>query len=122
MRAGYCVIGTSRSTKRDEVRDGIRMIACDVTSDESVAAGSLEFLTCIKRQRPEIKRTIRVPALKCGRPYPGARLSGARDWAICFPLAMFTTSFANWFRSRGRLAILHYPVPSGPTQWLWISN
>jgi short-subunit dehydrogenase len=37
MRAGYRVIGTSRSAKRDEVRDGIRMIACDVTSDESVA-------------------------------------------------------------------------------------
>jgi NAD(P)-dependent dehydrogenase (short-subunit alcohol dehydrogenase family) len=26
MRAGYRVIGTSRSAKRDEVRDGIRMI------------------------------------------------------------------------------------------------
>jgi short-subunit dehydrogenase len=32
------VIGTSRTAKPDEVRDGIRMIACDVTSDESVAA------------------------------------------------------------------------------------
>jgi short-subunit dehydrogenase len=38
LRAGYRVIGTSRSAKRDEVRDGIPMIACDVTSDESVAA------------------------------------------------------------------------------------
>lgn len=38
MKAGYRVIGTSRSAKRDEVRDGIRMIACDVTSNESVAA------------------------------------------------------------------------------------
>lgn len=37
-KAGYRVIGTSRSAKPDEVRDGIRMIACDVTSDESVAA------------------------------------------------------------------------------------
>lgn len=37
MKAGYRVIGTSRSAKRDEMRDGIRMIACDVTSDESVA-------------------------------------------------------------------------------------
>lgn len=37
VSAGYRVIGTSRSAKRDEVRDGIRMIACDVTSDESVA-------------------------------------------------------------------------------------
>jgi short-subunit dehydrogenase len=36
--AGYRVIGTSRTAKPDEVRDGIRMIACDVTSDESVAA------------------------------------------------------------------------------------
>lgn len=38
LKAGYRVIGTSRSAKPDEVRDGIRMIACDVTSDESVAA------------------------------------------------------------------------------------
>jgi NAD(P)-dependent dehydrogenase (short-subunit alcohol dehydrogenase family) len=36
MKAGYRVIGTSRSAKPDEVRDGIRMIACDVTSDRSV--------------------------------------------------------------------------------------
>lgn len=36
IKAGYSVIGTSRSAKRDEVRDGIRMIACDVTSDASV--------------------------------------------------------------------------------------
>ena len=35
--AGYRVIGTSRKALPDEVRDGIRMIACDVTSDESVA-------------------------------------------------------------------------------------
>jgi short-subunit dehydrogenase len=38
MKTGYRVIGTSRSAKRDEVRDGIPMIACDVTSDASVAA------------------------------------------------------------------------------------
>ena len=38
MKAGYQVIGTSRTAKGDEVRDGIRMIACDVTSDGSVAA------------------------------------------------------------------------------------
>lgn len=38
IKAGYRVIGTSRSAKPDEVRDGIRMIACDVTSDDSVAA------------------------------------------------------------------------------------
>jgi NAD(P)-dependent dehydrogenase (short-subunit alcohol dehydrogenase family) len=36
IKAGYSFVGTSRSTKRDEVRDGIRMIACDVTSDASV--------------------------------------------------------------------------------------
>jgi short-subunit dehydrogenase len=35
--AGYCVIGTSRRADLDAVRDGIRMIPCDVTSDESVA-------------------------------------------------------------------------------------
>jgi short-subunit dehydrogenase len=37
-KAGYRVIGTSRSAKPDEVRNGIRMIACDVTNDASVAA------------------------------------------------------------------------------------
>ena len=36
--AGYRVIGTSRTARLDEVRDGIRLIACDVTSEESVAA------------------------------------------------------------------------------------
>jgi short-subunit dehydrogenase len=36
-KAGYRVIGTSRSAKPGEFREGIRMIACDVTSDESVA-------------------------------------------------------------------------------------
>lgn len=36
--AGYRVIGTSRTAMPDEVRDGIRLIACDVTSDVSVAA------------------------------------------------------------------------------------
>ena len=38
MNAGYRVIGTIRNAKPNEVRDGIRMIACDVTADESVAA------------------------------------------------------------------------------------
>lgn len=37
-RAGYRVIGTSRKAAPGEVCDGIRMIACDVTSDASVAA------------------------------------------------------------------------------------
>ena len=36
--AGYRVIGSSRTASLDEVRDGIRLIACDVTSEESVAA------------------------------------------------------------------------------------
>ncbi|CAN7665219.1 oxidoreductase [Pararhizobium sp. LjRoot238] len=35
--AGYRVIGTSRNAGPGEVRAGVRMIACDVTSDESVA-------------------------------------------------------------------------------------
>ncbi len=35
-RAGYRVIGTSRKAAPGEIRDGIRMIACDVTSDLSV--------------------------------------------------------------------------------------
>jgi short-subunit dehydrogenase len=35
--AGYRVIGTSRRADPDAERDGIRMIPCDVTSDESVA-------------------------------------------------------------------------------------
>lgn len=38
IAAGYRVIGTSRKAKENEVRDGVRMIQCDVTSDESVAA------------------------------------------------------------------------------------
>lgn len=37
-RAGYRVIGTSRRAAPGEVSDGIRMIACDVTSDVSVTA------------------------------------------------------------------------------------
>ena len=37
-RAGYRVIGTSRRAEPGEVRDSIRMIACDVTDDASVAA------------------------------------------------------------------------------------
>ncbi|MGV1927949.1 oxidoreductase [Agrobacterium tumefaciens] len=36
-RAGYRVIGTSRKAAPGETRDGIRMIACDVTSDLSVS-------------------------------------------------------------------------------------
>ncbi len=36
IRAGYRVIGTSRKAAPGEIRDGIRMIACDVTSDTSV--------------------------------------------------------------------------------------
>ena len=36
--AGYRVIGTSRRAEPDAIHDGIRMIPCDVTSDESVAA------------------------------------------------------------------------------------
>ena len=35
--AGYRVIGTSRKAAPGEVRAGIRMIACDVTDDASVA-------------------------------------------------------------------------------------
>jgi short-subunit dehydrogenase len=38
VNAGYCVIGTSRNARPDEVRDGVRMITCDVTSDVSVVA------------------------------------------------------------------------------------
>lgn len=36
-QAGYRVIGTSRRAAPGEVRDGIRMIACDVTDEASVA-------------------------------------------------------------------------------------
>jgi NAD(P)-dependent dehydrogenase (short-subunit alcohol dehydrogenase family) len=35
-KAGYRVIGTSRKAAPGEVRDGIRMIACDVTDEASV--------------------------------------------------------------------------------------
>jgi short-subunit dehydrogenase len=41
-RAGYRVIGTSRKAQPGEIRGGLRMIACDVTSDESVAAAVAE--------------------------------------------------------------------------------
>lgn len=41
-KAGYRVIGTSRTAKPGEVRDGIRLIACDVTSDASVGAAIAE--------------------------------------------------------------------------------
>ncbi|OYU46860.1 MAG: short-chain dehydrogenase/reductase [Rhizobiales bacterium PAR1] len=37
VQAGYRVIGTSRKAEPGEVRRGVRMIACDVTSEESVA-------------------------------------------------------------------------------------
>jgi short-subunit dehydrogenase len=37
-KAGYRVVGTSRSAEPDERRDGIRIIACDVTSDACVKA------------------------------------------------------------------------------------
>jgi short-subunit dehydrogenase len=36
-RGGYKVYGTSRKAATGEVRDGVRMIACDVTDDASVA-------------------------------------------------------------------------------------
>jgi NAD(P)-dependent dehydrogenase (short-subunit alcohol dehydrogenase family) len=36
LKKGYRVIGTSRHAKPDEMRDGIRLIACDVTDDASV--------------------------------------------------------------------------------------
>lgn len=38
VRAGYRVVGTSRQAAPDEVRDGMRMLRCDVTSDEDTAA------------------------------------------------------------------------------------
>lgn len=42
VNAGYRVIGTSRTAKAGEIRDGIRLIACDVTSDASVGAAVAE--------------------------------------------------------------------------------
>ncbi|NTJ43861.1 SDR family NAD(P)-dependent oxidoreductase [Agrobacterium larrymoorei] len=44
-KAGYRVIGTSRKAKPGEVRDGIRLIACDVTSDASVSVAVAEAHT-----------------------------------------------------------------------------
>ena len=38
MKAGYRVFGTSRKVETGSVVDGIEMVRCDVTSDESVAA------------------------------------------------------------------------------------
>ena len=36
IRAGYRVFGTSRQAAPNEVRQGIHMLRCDVTDDESV--------------------------------------------------------------------------------------
>ena len=36
-KAGYKVIGTSRKATPGEIKDGVRMIACDVTNDASVS-------------------------------------------------------------------------------------
>lgn len=41
-KAGYRVIGTSRTARTGDARDGIRLIACDVTSEESVRAAVSE--------------------------------------------------------------------------------
>ncbi len=41
-RSGYRVIGTSRRAKSGEVRGDVRLVACDVTSDESVVAAVAE--------------------------------------------------------------------------------
>jgi short-subunit dehydrogenase len=41
-KAGYRVIGTSRTAKPGEIRDGVRLIACDVTSDGLVKAAVAE--------------------------------------------------------------------------------
>ena len=38
VRAGFRVFGTSRRASPGEVRQGIHMLACDVTDDASVAA------------------------------------------------------------------------------------
>lgn len=38
MQAGYRVIGTSRKPDTEPARNGLRLIACDVTDDASVAA------------------------------------------------------------------------------------
>jgi short-subunit dehydrogenase len=45
LRAGYQVIGTSRKATPNEVRDGIRMVACDVTSDASVSVAVAQAVT-----------------------------------------------------------------------------
>lgn len=41
-KAGYRVIGTSRVAKPGEIRDGLRLISCDVTSDASVHSAVAE--------------------------------------------------------------------------------
>jgi short-subunit dehydrogenase len=49
IRAGYRVIGTSRHAAPNEVRQGIHMLRCDVTNDESVRQAVKDVVTVAGR-------------------------------------------------------------------------
>lgn len=48
-KAGYRVVGTSRRAQPGEVRDGVRLVVCDVTSDASVVEAVAEAQTYLGR-------------------------------------------------------------------------
>lgn len=64
IRAGYRVFGTSRNAAPNELRQGIHMLACDVTDDESVKQ--------VVRQVIELAGRIDVLVNNAGRSLIGA--------------------------------------------------
>ncbi|MGE3728378.1 MAG: oxidoreductase [Candidatus Sericytochromatia bacterium] len=105
VQAGYRVIGTSRNVKPGEVRDGIRMIACDVTSDTSVTAA-------VKQAQAELGH-IDLLVNNAGIGITGA----AEESSIAQVQSLFETNFHGvvrvtnavlpFMRERGRGRILN---------------
>ncbi|NLS20681.1 SDR family NAD(P)-dependent oxidoreductase [Rhizobium sp. P40RR-XXII] len=85
-RAGYRVIGTSRKAEPGEVRDGIRMIACDVTSNASVTAA-------VALARTELGR-VDLLVNNAGYAVSGA----AEESSIEQVLALLDTNFLGFVR------------------------
>lgn len=85
-QSGYRVIGTSRSAAPGEVRDGIRMIACDVTDETSVAKA-------VAMARAELGR-IDLLVNNAGYAVSGA----AEESSVEQVLALFDTNFLGVVR------------------------
>ena len=85
-QSGYRVIGTSRSAAPGEVRDGIRMIACDVTDETSVAKA-------VAMARAELGR-IDLLVNNAGYAVSGA----AEESSVDQVLALFDTNFLGVVR------------------------